>query len=360
LNLHILTGEYPPVPGGVADYTAVLAGKLAEAGCNITIWTGGSAADEHHNNNITVHRSCGRFTIADLRRLSRELDAQPRPRVLLVQYVPYMYGWRSMNLPFAAWLYSRRHRDDVRVMFHEVAYPFVRKPLHHNLLAVTHRIMAGLIAAAARKIYVSTPAWLPCLRQLGARQAVWLPIPSTVLSTDDRINPQGNRIGHFGSFGPLIANILRPILAEILHADSDLQLLLIGGGSAEFRRRWIEADAAMAGRIQATDRLPSADAVTAIRSCSLMVQPYPDGANTRRTSLMACLAAGAPTITNIGANTEPILSDSIAMARIEDMPQAILRILDDATQLREIAECGKNAYRKYFDWPNTIRGLLEP
>src|SRR5947209_3461982 len=36
---HLVTGEYPPRPGGVGDYSALLAAGLAAAGGEVHVWT---------------------------------------------------------------------------------------------------------------------------------------------------------------------------------------------------------------------------------------------------------------------------------------------------------------------------------
>ena len=40
----VLTGEYPPQPGGVADYTALVAGGLAAASDLVTVYAPPAAA----------------------------------------------------------------------------------------------------------------------------------------------------------------------------------------------------------------------------------------------------------------------------------------------------------------------------
>ena len=40
---HILTGEYPPQPGGVSDYTRLVARSLAEAGDEVHVYAPESA-----------------------------------------------------------------------------------------------------------------------------------------------------------------------------------------------------------------------------------------------------------------------------------------------------------------------------
>ena len=38
MQWHILTGEYPPQPGGVSDYSRMVAHGLAAAGDEVVVW----------------------------------------------------------------------------------------------------------------------------------------------------------------------------------------------------------------------------------------------------------------------------------------------------------------------------------
>src|SRR5262249_59264800 len=62
----------------------------------------------------------------------------------------------------------------------------------------------------------------------------------------------------------------------------------------------------LVNRLHATGPLP-ADAVAGyLAACDLLLQPFPDGVSTRRTSVMAGLALGLPIVTSDGPATEPI------------------------------------------------------
>ena len=61
---HMITGEYPPDPGGVAGYTAAVAGALADAGAGVHVWASGdepSPIPMTPPDKIGVHRIAGRF-----------------------------------------------------------------------------------------------------------------------------------------------------------------------------------------------------------------------------------------------------------------------------------------------------------
>jgi hypothetical protein len=98
----IVTGEYPPQPGGVSDYTQLLAEGLVAAGDKVAVY----APSEQHGpattgSGVRVYRLPDRFSIRGLRRLDGGL-ARDRPDRLLIQYTPHAFGWKAMNLLFVA------------------------------------------------------------------------------------------------------------------------------------------------------------------------------------------------------------------------------------------------------------------
>ena len=156
----ILTGEYPPQSGGVSDYTRLVAEGLAAVGDEVAVYAPPQGlGPDSAPPGVRVRRLPDRFGLRGLRWLDREL-ARDRPDRILVQYVPHAFGLKAMNLPFAAWVAARARRvAPIWVMFHEVAFPFVRRPLRHNLLAVVNRVMARAVAGAADRVLVSIPSW---------------------------------------------------------------------------------------------------------------------------------------------------------------------------------------------------------
>ena len=158
----ILTGEYPPQTGGVADYTRQVALALAAAGDRVDVFAPpGDTRTEIDNPGINVHRLPDHFGPHGLAALDRTLGRIKADR-LLIQYVPHAYGWKAMNLPFAIWVATSactRPRTCTWVMFHEVAFPFHWRPLTHALLSVVTRTMARLIAGAAERVFSSIASW---------------------------------------------------------------------------------------------------------------------------------------------------------------------------------------------------------
>lgn len=310
----VVTGEYPPQHGGVSDYTRLVARGLAAAGDAVTVYAPqcpGAALDDP---GVTVDRLPGHFGPRGLAALDRRLAAHPRPDRVLIQYVPHAFGWKAMNLPFAAWVATRARRSaPVWVMVHEVNFPFAWHPPAHALLGAVTAVMARLVLGAAGRLFVSIPGWVPRIRRLcpRARPAEWLPIPSnaptaadpgTVAAVRARYAAGGDLVGHFGTFGRPVADVLAPAARELLARRTGARLLLIGRGSDRFREQLGPG----ADRVFATGELGADELPAHLRACDLLLQPYPDGISARRTSAMAGLANGVPVVTNLGFLSEPL------------------------------------------------------
>jgi glycosyltransferase involved in cell wall biosynthesis len=101
-----------------------------------------------------------------------------------------------------------------------------------------------------------------------------------------------------------------------------------------------------------------------LRACDLLIQPYPDGITTRRTSAMAGLKNGVATVSTHGPLTETIWSEScaVALAPVGDAAQfarTVDRLLNDAAARHALATGGARAYERHFSMPRTIAALRE-
>src|SRR5207247_3879645 len=81
---HIITSEYPPQPGGVSDYTRMVATRLAEEGDRVHVWCPLSPGLEVSMRGVNVHRALGRMSLHDLLRAGRRLNRLRKRRRLLV------------------------------------------------------------------------------------------------------------------------------------------------------------------------------------------------------------------------------------------------------------------------------------
>ena len=376
---HVITSEYPPQPGGVSDYTGWLASGLAAQGDSVHVWCPRARGEETSVPGVFVHRELGEITMADLRKMGQKMDQFPSPRQIVVQWVPHGYGFKSMNLPFCLWLRNRvkRHGDSVEIMLHEPFLAFRASNPRQNAAALVHRMMTIILLQAAEKVWMSIPSWESRWRPYAFGKTVpfqWLPIPSNILPVD---NPSGveavrrrhapdNRflIGHFGTYGWPITSLLEPILSLLADHPARQTVLLMGMGSREYCQALIRKEPRFSNLIEATGELNAEDLSCHIRACDMMMQPYPDGISSRRTSAMVSLCHGKPIISTVGHLSEPLWKDTGAVALAPAGNSA--RFIEILQELRadgqERLRMGLAAgalYRERFDMCHTIASLRE-
>ncbi len=378
LRWHLITGEYPPQPGGVSDYSRIVGQGLVAAGDAVHVYAPAVAQDDHRDDSIRIRRLSGGFGPRGLAQLSRILDHRPDDRVL-VQYVPHAFGFKAMNLPFCFWLYANAKKNrGATVMFHEVELGVSPgDPVRYRLIHAVTKVMAMLAVRSASRIFVATPVWESRLRRYlsNDRPIVWMPVPSTIAVIDDcaRIAAarrrwefsNGRIIGHFGTYAPAIAAMLRASIPRILEIDSSAEILLIGANGDAFLTSLLSERPMLAARIKATGVLPSDQLSLAISSCDLMMQPFPDGVSSRRTTAMAALAHARAIVTTRGPFTEPLWerARAVALVPVEDFAAFAAATVDlsaNADRRRRLALDGKALYAKCFDVRHTIEALRTP
>jgi glycosyltransferase involved in cell wall biosynthesis len=356
LRWHILTGEYPPASGGVGDYSAQLAAALTAAGDRVTVWAPGS----------TLPDRFGRGSRA-------ALDGAFRgdPGIVLLQYVPNALGRRGMNLPFCLWLRARaREGADVRVMFHEPYFYFTAAQPWRNVLAATQRVMARVLLDASTHAYLSTDTWRRYLTPRNGTPLDVLPIPSNILpapETDERLRgaiaPEEEPIvGHFGTYGDHVEGELLRVLPPTAARCPSARFAFIGRGSVEFLSRLGRRHPEIAALSWASGRIDAGVVSSALRACDVLMQPYPDGITTRRTSVMAGLQHGLPIVTTSGALTEPIwmASRAVALVPVDDaeaFAASVAALIGDRTEARALGRRGAETYERAFRLERSVSVL---
>jgi glycosyltransferase involved in cell wall biosynthesis len=102
-----------------------------------------------------------------------------------------------------------------------------------------------------------------------------------------------------------------------------------------------------------------------VRACDVMLQPYPDGVSTRRTSAMAALAHERALVTTAGTLTEAFWAlDHAAVLMPADDPvriaDAVVALLADANRRAMLGARALALYRGRFDVAHTIKALRRP
>jgi glycosyltransferase involved in cell wall biosynthesis len=258
-------------------------------------------------------------------------------------------------------------------MFHEVHVTASQHSLfRHRVQAFVTQVMARRVAEKADRCFVSVQPFIDVVDKL-KRASVpveWLPIPSNLPSSVDqkrvdclRADLVGDRVtplvGHFGTFGGPLRHLLLDVIERAARVYPHWRFVFIGRGSREFQRDLEIRGVLPPGRSASSGGLAAEEAAHWISACDVMVQPYPDGVSTKRGSLMASLALGMPTVSNLGSLSDSLWQDCSGLmladkAEAGEIVEAVAAILSDV-QLRSYlqAEAAK-LYARCFSSEHTI------
>jgi glycosyltransferase involved in cell wall biosynthesis len=374
----ILSGEYPPKVGGLADHVHHLAIELSKAGDEVDVWAPPAAEGELvRDPGVTARALPDRYGPRSLLVLEKELAKKPDARIL-VEYVPHAFGWTAMNVPFALWLAARRR--PVWIQFQEVSTLVTRgAKLRHNFQAVVMQGMASIMARRADRIFVSTPAWNERLRRLapGSKEPIWLPDPSNIPDSVPQeaialararlgLSPDDVVIGCFSSYEPGVTGLLAGALPVLLERDPRRIALLMGRGSKEAAEVVLRGCAkGSRTRLVATGKLDLPVIAAHLASCAAAIQPYPEGVTTRRTSAMNPLALGVPLVTNTGPWAEPLWGESGAVAlapapTAEALIETAERVLSEPGYGAALGARGREFHRSHFSFEHVVSVLRQP
>lgn len=371
IERHIITGEYPPGHGGVADYTANLAQALAAAGERVHVWAPGQTGDTQEGD-VIVHRSLDALNAQDLRAVDTALARYNAPRRLLVQWVPHAFGRRGLNLEFCRWLRRRVivHRDVLEAIVHEPFLGFAGG-LRHRGAALIQRVMARVALGRASRILVTTPQWQQHLkRYVPGIPFDCVPVPSGIPVTaaaharvtvrrEHGIALDAPMVGSFGSTGPAQADGVAAVLDQ---SGRGTVAVVVGLRSGDIRSAVLRLRPEYASRVIATGAVSAQQASDIIAAVDVMVQPYPDGICGRHSSAAAVLAHGVPMVTTIGPFTESFWAGSgaVALAPVGDreaLARAAGRLIADEGARASMSAAARALYEERFHVRHTVSAL---
>ncbi len=367
----LVTGEYPPMQGGVADYTRELARALAATGHEIGVLTSSKARPAPADPGVTVFPQIENWGWG----LWDALDAFTadwQPDVVHVQYQTAAFDMRpAINL--WAWRpWSQRPRALTAVTFHDLlpAYLFpkahwlgLRQWMTHTLartldIAITTNPEDTAQLRPVRPDVVEIPIGsnipdnLPADFQREAWRARWdVPADAALLCYFGFLNASKG------------GEMLVDVLGELVDRGQNAHLLMIGGrvGASDPTNyaylQKVEARIAARGlsdRVHWTDHIPGQQVSAAFHISDVCLLPYQDGASYRRGSFMAALEHGMAIVTTppVVPYADLIDGETLLFAPPEDvraMTDAAERILTEGALQRRLGEHARALSRK-FGW----------
>lgn len=381
-SVWLITGEYPPDIGGVADYTALLAQHLTSRGYSITVVarTQSELPTRVGNDSPSIQPVSG-WDPVSLVRLAWLLR-QCQPDVVHLQYQAAPFN-RSVALYAFPWIArAAGWRGRFVATFHDLREPYlfpkarrVRRTAIRSIMAASDRVVFTTAADLVQAGFPGKSTWVP----IGPN--VW---PHEKLDGPDQrarwgLASEAKVIAYFGFLNESKGtDALADAAATLINQGAASHLMLVGDalGASDPSNRlvaeaaWGRLDTLGPDRVIRTGWLSPADTSAALSTADVAMLPYVDGASLRRGSLLACLAHGIPTITT-RPRPEPTLEERNVVAPFEhqsefaiddelavlvDTPAspgalvaAAQALLDDPARRAQLA-CGGRALAERLSW----------
>jgi len=368
MKIGLVSGEFPPMPGGVGDFTRILGERLLEQGQEPHVLSRpGSTSDSLP---VSAVSGWGPGCIPAIRAWIR----RNRIAIVNLQYQTAAYGMS----PFIHFL-PRALSVPVVTTFHDLRYPYLfpkAGPLRDWIVMHLARSSAGVITTNHEDDRR--------MQALSHRRII--PIGSSVPSLTDGRNDAAEwrrracpdddafLIGHFGFLKAVKGlDYLIDAMANLRAAGCKLRLLLIGGRSNTVDK---SEDAAYLRRLESriqqqglqdlvawTGFLPDHEVAACFQAVDLMALPFTDGASFRRSSLIAALHNACAILT-----TEPPFNVEVfchatnlwlVPARSATaIETAIRRLMRDRDQLHRL-RAGAAELSAHFDWDVITRNTID-
>jgi len=363
----ILSPLLPPMRGGLADHTWLMAKHLSETRPVAVL----SSRDVYTNAPFPIRASVHDWE--DVAELDLEMAATPSDALLLWQYVPHMYGRGGVNRPLIAlWKRLKREGRKQVMIAHEIAAPWGRWP-NQWWYAWNHRRQWRAIMGLADLIPISTEAWAEqWLRSEPsiARKLLTLPSPSSIervpVGPNHRaewrqaqgLPPDAKVMLWWGSVsGPKqlmwVVDAWETACAQL----GPVVLCIVGGNPS------INLPGSLRSLTRIMGFLKPEEVSRCLQAADLVALPFSDGASERRTTLMAALGHGVAVASTAGHNTGSTLrkADFLSLSPADDalaFTESVLHLLRDNTARTEMARRGKEAHDAAYSWPVVTQKLL--
>lgn len=355
----MISGEYPPMPGGVGDFTRVLSHRLMRHGHDVRLLCRAGCRDELLP--MSTVDSWGVGGTASVRAWVRRIQ----PDVVNMQFQTGAYDMS----PLVHFLPGFSEAPFVTT-FHDLRFPY--------LFPKAGRLRDWIVMRLARAstgVITTNQEDDARLQALPRRRVI--PIGSSIapqtVSTARReqirqklgARPGSFVLGHFGFLNALKGiDYLLEAMSGLRRSGRDLRLVFIGGRrghpeigeETEYASR-LDASIKRLGlgdTVQWTGYLDESQVAAWLGAVDLLALPFADGASYRRSSLMAAIALGCPILTTQPAVEVPAFrhGDNLWLVQprsAEAIAQGIQGLMTDDGQLCQLRE-GARMLRRCFDW----------
>lgn len=384
MRIGFISGEFPPMQGGVGDYTLALAKEMVNAGHDIYILTSIKAQPVLADPNIHIHPTVdqwGRWGSSSTTRGFEQAVDWVQANNLDIVNIQYQAA--AYNMHMAANDLPRRLQQYVPVVttFHDLLVPYLfpkAGPLRKRVVYQMAQRSTGVIVTNREdEAELQSAGKMPPIARIPIGSNINVNPPSEFDPVTWRLE-LGLPLGAFlvGFFGfvnrskgvDTLAHAVRILMERY---KKNTHILFIGGQTGTSDATNIEqADTVqsligglgIAKQAHWTGFVESELVSANLMACDVVALPYKDGVSLRRGTLMAALAHGCPIVTTYPALSDPDLEDGYAMRMIPpDDPQRLAEVLyelsRDETQRTKLSEHAL-ALADRFTWDHIARQTI--
>ncbi len=379
MRICLISGEFPPMQGGVGDFTWRLGEALAAKGQQVTILTSRQASGTTCAG-CTVWGEISRWDWG-FWEIARRLFRQSEPDVVNIQFQTAAYGMHPAINLFPWWLRRQSRRPLVVITFHDLLVPFLFRgagPLRRRVNDFMAQQADGVIATNEEDL-------LQLEQRAPAVPRRLIPIGSNILPPPRHeysrsawrarwgIQPEEFALAYFGFLNVTKGGEdLIGALELLVREGRPVKLLMVGGkvGSSDpTNRQYLDRveqrirQSRLESHVIWTEYLPNAEVSATLWAADAAVLPYRDGASMRRGTLMAALAHGLPIVTTTPRLPIRLFRDGenllmVPPASPQEIARAVVRLMEDPG-LRERLGKGALALSEHFTWPAIADDTLQ-
>lgn len=393
MKVCLLSGEFPPMQGGVGDFTREIGLALNRLGATVSVLCsskavrpdggqvgpGGGSVLERDGLSLQVFPVIERWDFSCWSRIG-EFIGNSRPEILNIQYQTAAYQMHSaINL--LPWRLSlSKDRPRVVVTFHDLKLPYLLPKAGPLRRWVTGALARGCDAAIvtnvedrmdAERYHASNLRLFPIGSNIepqappGYDRAVW--------RERRGVQPGETLLCYFGFLNETKGGeTLFRALTRLVDAGEPVKLLMIGGkfGSSDptnvaYLRQMesLIADLDLVDRVLWTGYVDGPEVSASFWAADICVMPYRDGVSFRRGTLMAALAHSMPIISTY---PQVEISEIVEDQNMALVPSGDVEVLAD--KIREVAAMhslrarlaqGAEELSRLFSWEAIAESTLE-
>ena len=367
LAIALIAAALPPKLDGIGDYTANVAAELAKSATVVLLGPKNYAPTPIPG--IVIQPLTDFSRPFRLGSLTTYLETY-QPDWLLHQYNPFSHGRWGLNvrLPLVMRAIQRQRKARIALMVHEPFVPVTSWKF--AVMTIWQRWQFWMLGRSADVVFFSIDPWV-------RRFQPWFPgkpvrhlpvgsnLPRVPMSRGEAkhrlgIDPDRLVIGLFGGISAVrMPGLIASALRNAMETSHRVMLLYVGPDGAKL-------NAILNGLpFRNEGCLPGNEASILFAAMDIYLAPYVDGISTRRTTLMAALQHGIPTVGTSGEATDDILARNAERAFLlsgVNEPGAFEahagKLLNDVGLRASVGAEGQALYEREFSWPRIVKQLL--